>query len=166
VSISVRKEQPGDAAAIAALTIAAFAKKEYSFGNEAEIIDRLRESGDLAISLVALNMDDAVIGHIAISPVTISDGTQGWYGLGPMSVIPLNQRIGIGSMLVEAGLEDLRRIGAKGCVVLGSRQFYSRFGFAHDPQLRFTGAPPEFFQRRVFESSTPRGVVRFAAALY
>jgi putative acetyltransferase len=112
VSITVRKEQPGDAAAIAALTTAAFAEKDYSFGNEAEIIDRLRESGDLTISLVAVNMDDAVIGHIAFSPVTISDGTQGWYGLGPMSVIPLNQRIGIGSMLVEAGLEELRRIGA------------------------------------------------------
>jgi putative acetyltransferase len=166
VSITVRKEQPGDAAAIAALTTAAFAEKDYSFGNEAEIIDRLRGSGDLAISLVAVNMDDAVIGHIAFSPVTISDGTQGWYGLGPMSVIPLKQRAGIGSMLVEAGLEELRRIGAKGCVVLGGRDFYSRFGFVHDPQLRFTGAPSEFFQRRVLEGDTPRGEVRFATALY
>jgi putative acetyltransferase len=166
VSITVRKEQPRDAAAIAALTTAAFAKKEYSFGDEASMIERLRESGDMALSLVAVNMDDAVIGHAAFSPVTISDGTQGWYGLGPISVIPLRQRAGIGSMLVEAGLEELRRIGAKGCAVLGNGELYARFGFEHDPGLYLAGAPPEHFHRLVLKGEAPHGEVKYSPAFY
>lgn len=166
MTISVRKEQPGDAAAIAALTTAAFAGKEHSYGDEALMIERLRESGDLAISLVAVNMDNAVIGHVAFSPVTISDGTGGWYGLGPLSVIPLRQRAGIGTMLVEAGLTELRRLGAKGCTVLGNGELYARFGFEHDPELYLVGAPPEHFHRLVLQGETPRGEVRYAAAFY
>src|SRR5690606_24089483 len=166
MSISVRPERPGDEAAIAALTTAAFAEQPYVTGNEADMIARLRESGDLAISLVVVNMDDAVIGHAAFSPVTISDGTQGWYGLGPISVIPLRQRAGLGRMLVEAGLAELRRIGAKGCTVLGQKELYERFGFEHDPELYLLGGPSEHFLRQVLEGATPKGEVKYPPAFY
>jgi len=33
-----------------------------------------------------------MVGHVAFSPVTLSDGTPGWYGLGPVSVLPAYQR--------------------------------------------------------------------------
>ena len=38
------------------------------------------------------------------SPVTISDGTRNWYGLGPVSVSPDYQRKGVGKALIQEGL--------------------------------------------------------------
>src|SRR5690349_3981176 len=128
---TIRDERPGDEAAIAALTAIAFRSVRHSDGSEAAIIERLRAAGDLALSLVAENLDQAIIGHVAFSRVAISDGTPGWYGLGPISVIPLRQRAGIGGALATEGLARLREIGAAGCVVLGDPQYYGPLGFEH-----------------------------------
>jgi putative acetyltransferase len=161
---TVRPERPEDAAAISALTTAAFRSAAFSDGNEAEIVERLRADGDLTISLVAENLDLAVIGHAAFSPIAISDGSENWYALGPVSVIPLRQKVGIGSSLTEAGLGRLRELGGAGCVVLGDPAYYGRFGFAHDPALTCPGPHPEYLQRVVFQGLAPAGKVRFAPA--
>ncbi|MXO91604.1 GNAT family N-acetyltransferase [Pontixanthobacter aquaemixtae] len=161
-AITIRPEQPGDENAIYALTEAAFRDMEFSDGDEPQVINKLRADGDLTLSLVAESLDRAIIGHIAFSPVTISDGTRDWYGLGPVSVIPLNQRTGIGGALIERGIADMRQIGAKGIVLLGSNEYYPRFGFEHDPQLAYPGPPPEYFQRLVLEGDAPTGVVKYA----
>ena len=161
---TIRDERPGDEAAIAALTGIAFRSVRHSDGSEAAIIERLRAAGDLALSLVAENLDQAIIGHVAFSRVAISDGTPGWYGLGPISVIPLRQRAGIGGALATEGLARLRAIGAGGCVVLGDPQYYRPLGFEHDPALVFPGPPPEYFQRLVLSGSAPQGTVRYAPA--
>ena len=65
----------------------------------------LRAAEALTVSLVA-ELDGRVIGHIAFSPVAISDGTQDWYGLGPVSVLPEYQRQGIG----EARTASAKRV--------------------------------------------------------
>ena len=161
---TIRDERPGDEPAIAALTAAAFHDVAHSDGSEAAIVERLRADGDLAISLVAENLDLAIVGHAAFSPVAISDGTPRWYGLGPCSVIPLRQRAGIGSALIEEGLERLRQVGAGGCVVLGDPAYYRRFGFEHDPALAYPGPPPEYFQRMILSGPAPRGAVTYAPA--
>lgn len=164
MKLTIRPEQPGDEPAIRALTEAAFRNVAHSDGSEADIVDRLRADGDLALSLVTINMDRAIIGHIAFSPVTISDGSDGWYGLGPCSVIPTRQRTGIGSAQVEAGLEELRERSARGVVLLGSPTYYGRFGFVHDPALAYPGPPAEYFQRLVLAGEAPTGVVRYMPA--
>ena len=163
---TIREERPWDEPAIAALTEVAFRTVRYSEGGETAIIERLRAAGDLTLSLVAENMDQAIIGHVAFSPVTISDGTPGWYGLGPISVIPLRQRAGIGPALAAEGLARLGKIGARGCVVLGDPKYYRRLGFDHDPALVFPGPPPEYFQRLVLSGNDPQGIVQYASAFY
>jgi len=71
----------------------------------------------LIASLVA-EVDGRVVGHIAFSPVTISDGTRNWYGLGPVSVLPEYQRQGIGKALIQEGLARLKSLNAGGvCLV-------------------------------------------------
>jgi putative acetyltransferase len=164
MTITIRPEQPGDEPAIHALTVAAFRNVAHSDGSEPEIIDRLRADGDLALSLVAVNMDLAIVGHVAFSPVAISDGSAGWYALGPCSVIPTRQRTGIGGALIEAGLAELRQRGARGVVLLGSPDYYSRFGFAHDHRLAYPGPPAQYFQRLVLAAPMPSGTVTYAPA--
>ena len=161
---TIRDERTGDEAAIAALTEVAFRTVRHSDGGESAIIARLRASGDLTLSLVVENGDRAIIGHVAFSRVTISDGTPGWYGLGPISVIPLRQRAGIGAAMASEGLARLRGLGAGGCVVLGDPQYYGPLGFRHDPGLVFPGPPPEYFQRIVLNGAEPQGEVSYARA--
>ena len=93
-SIVIREERPEDITVISEVTVAAFKELEMSDLNEHNIINGLREAGALSLSLVAEH-EGCVVGHIAFSPVTVSDGTEGWYGLGPVSVVPKLQRRGI-----------------------------------------------------------------------
>ena len=161
---TIREERAGDASAIAALTEAAFRDAPHRSGTESAIVERLRSDGDLALSLVLVNADETIIGHAAFSPVTISDGTPGWFGLGPVSVIPLRQRAGIGTALIQAGLDRLRSRRARGCVVLGEPAYYGRFGFEADPSLIYPGPPAEYFQRLTLEVPAPTGEVSYHPA--
>lgn len=160
--IAIRHEQPEDIAAIFALTEAAFRTMPFSEGDEHHLVNRLRGDGDLTLSLVAESNDKAIIGHIAFSPVTISDGTQNWYGLGPVSVIPLQQSFGIGSALVNRGIAEMKQRGARGIILLGNAEYYSRFDFEHDPKLQYPGPPAEYFQRLVISGDQPSGIVQYA----
>ena len=99
LKIVIRSETDADVDAITEVTAAAFKTLEISNQTEQFIIEALRIAKALTISLVA-EVDGRVIGHIAFSPVTISDGTQNWYGLGPVSVLPAYQRQGIGEKAI------------------------------------------------------------------
>lgn len=160
MSIRIRKEASTDVAAIEAVTVAAFQNAAHTSHTEQFIIAALRKAGQLSVSLVA---DDsgAIIGHVAVSPVTISDGTTGWVGLGPISVAPAYQGNGVGVQLMEQAIAELRALGASGCVVLGEPGYYSRFGFKAEPLLVLPEVPPEYFQAVLFSGSLPSGVVSY-----
>ncbi len=81
LKIVIRSETDDDVSAITGVTAAAFKTLEISNHTEQFIIAALRAAKALTISRVA-EVDGRVIGHIAFSPVTISDGTRNWYGLG------------------------------------------------------------------------------------
>jgi putative acetyltransferase len=159
--IALRPERNGDAATIRAVVTAAFLGTGHSSGTEGAIVDALRASGMLAVSLVAED-DGAIVGHVAFSPVTIDGHDRGWFGLGPVAVDPRFQRRGIGARLIEAGLAQLREAGAQGCVVLGDPGYYVRFGFASDPALIYPGVPAEYFQRLAFAGAAPTGTVAYS----
>ena len=163
VNIEIRNEIPADVPAIAAVTASAFLNAPHTSHNEQFIVSALREAGQLAVSLVAV-AEGNVIGHVAISPVAISDGAPGWCGLGPISVLPSYQHRGVGAGLMREALRVLRQTGAAGCVVLGEPGYYGRFGFLADPALVLPGVLPEYFQALQFGSTRPRGVVSYHAA--
>jgi putative acetyltransferase len=160
VPILVRPEFPSDAPAIFAVTEAAFRTAARSAGTEQFIVGALRRAGALAVSLVA-ELDGGVIGHVAVSPVTVSDGATGWYGLGPISVLPQHQRSGVGSRLMRAALQALRDRGASGCMLVGDPGYYRRFGFEAATGLTYPGVPPEYFMAVSFGPPPPSGVATF-----
>lgn len=161
--ILIRDEKPQDVNAITELTIEAFAPLEISDHTEQHVITALRSAGALAVSLVA-EVDGKVAGHIAISPVTISDGTRDWYGLGPVSVRPELQRAGIGKALIMEGLSRLKLIGARGCCLVGHPQYYTKYGFVNVPGLGIEGVPPDVFFALSFDGRYPQGEVVFHEA--
>lgn len=160
LNILIRDETKADAPAITEVTAAAFETLEISSHTEQFIVEALRSAGALTLSLVA-EMEGRVIGHIAFSPLVISDGTPGWYGLGPVSVLPAFQRMGIGKALIDAGLSRLKSLGAKGCCLVGHPEYYIKFGFRHVPGLGLEGVPPEVFFALSFDGRFPQGNVTF-----
>ena len=163
MNIVIRNETPADVRAIEAVTVSAFLNAPHTSHTEHSIVNSLRNAGQLIISLVA-DAEGTVVGHVAVSPVSISDGAAGWYGLGPISVAPEHQRRGVGSRLMREALRVLREQGAAGCVLLGEPAYYSRFGFQVDPNLGLPGVPPEYFQSVSFGASRPRGIVSYHSA--
>ncbi|KAA9129637.1 N-acetyltransferase [Marinihelvus fidelis] len=163
----IRAEQPGDEDAIRSITDQAFATAVHSSGTESKIVDALRQAGALTVSLVAVAdhaSESQLFGHIALSPVSLSDGTDGWYGLGPVSVLPAQQRNGVGSALVRAALQNLRETGAAGCVLLGDPDYYGRFGFRPIDSLVLPGVPAEYFQAIRFSATVPTATVSYHVA--
>lgn len=158
--VLIRDERNTDLTAISDVTVAAFETMEISNHTEQFIIDALRAAKALTISLVA-EVNGRVVGHIAFSPVTMSDGAKDWYGLGPVSVYPDFQHKGIGKALIQEGLSRLKNLKAKGCCLVGHPQYYRQFGFKNVEALVHEGVPQEVFFVLSFDGNIPQGNVMF-----
>jgi putative acetyltransferase len=163
MSVVVREETPADISAIETVTAAAFLNAPHTSHSEQVIVNGLRTAGKLAISLVA-EVGGTVIGHVALSPVSVSSGASGWFGVGPISVAPEHQRHGVGSRLMREALRLLRERHAAGCVLLGDPEYYGRFGFRVDARLVLPDVPPEYFQVIYFGACRTSGVVSYHEA--
>ena len=159
-NFEIRSEIDADASAITEVTVAAFETLEISDHTEQFIVTALRAAEALTVSLVA-EIDGRVAGHIAFSPVALSDVSPGWYGLGPVSVLPEYLRLGIGKALIREGLSRLKAMGARGCCLVGHPDYYGQFGFENIPSLIFEGVPQNFFFALSFDGHAPQGTVTF-----
>lgn len=158
--ITIRPETASDIAAITEITRAAFETVPISRHTEQFIVTALREAKALVISLVA-TAESRVVGHIAFSPVTVSDGSPDWYGLGPISVLPEVQKQGIGKSLMREGISRLKALGARGCVLVGDPGYYERFGFRSLPDLVVEGVPQQYCLALPFGEERAAGTVAF-----
>jgi len=143
--------------------MAAFAGHPHSRQTEHLIVNGLRSDHALTISLVA-ESEGEVVGHIAFSPIQINGRESLWLILGPIGVLPKQQRCGIGQALVRAGLEAMKALGAEGCVLVGEPAYYSRFGFRQVDGLLFEGVPREFCMCLGMGGPVPCGTVSYHAA--
>ncbi|MBA3075229.1 MAG: N-acetyltransferase [Anaerolineae bacterium] len=164
-ALLIRDETEYDCATITELTAKAFETLEISDHTEQFVVLGLRAADALTVSLVA-ELDGQVVGHIAFSPVTLSDGTTDWYGLGPVSVLPEVQRMGIGAALIKEGLSRLKVLGAKGCCLVGHPEYYGKFGFMNTNEFMLEGVPSEAFFALSFDGKMPKGKVTFHNAFF
>ncbi len=124
----IRSELPSDVDRIRAVLVESFPTPV-----EAQLVDLMRASGALSLSLVATDDDtDEVWGHVAFSPVTVaglSADKVSAYGLAPVAVGSAHRERGVAAALIRAGLERCTERGAGFVVVLGDPAYYGRFGF-------------------------------------
>ena len=162
----IRAEAPGDAAPIHNIIEAAFAGKPYADGDEQDLVDVLREVGALTLSLVA-EVDGEIVGHIGFSPASPTATGQTWFALGPVAVKPELQGTGIGTLLIEHGLDLLRERHADGCILTGDPAYYRRFGFSLSPKHSPESEPEAYFMvKRLGASDLPEGPIHFHDAFY
>jgi putative acetyltransferase len=128
MTVAIRDEHPGDAAAIAHVHRVAFGAD-----GEAMLVGSIRADGDGALSLVAVD-EEAVVGHILFSRMTAPMRA---LALAPLGVLPERQGRGIGSALVGEGLIRAKTAGWQSVFVLGDPAYYSRFGFSVDAARGF-----------------------------
>jgi putative acetyltransferase len=124
--MDIRSESLSDYAAIAEVNILAFGQE-----NEAKLVEEIRCSqGYISeLSLIA-EVDNVIVGHILFSYIDlIGEESLQVLSLAPLAVIPQFQKQGIGSALVQAGLEKADAIKEALVIVLGHPHFYQRFGF-------------------------------------
>ncbi|MEY2832589.1 MAG: hypothetical protein RLZZ574_1847, partial [Cyanobacteriota bacterium] len=123
--MEVRAEKPEDIEAVRRVNVAAFGRE-----SEAKLVDQLRRAAS-TVSFVAVESEQ-IVGHVFFSPVVIEGTGAGnllVLGLAPVAVLPDYQRQGIGTLLIQHGLEECARLGCKAIVVLGHPEYYPRFGF-------------------------------------
>ena len=176
----IRREGPGDAAAIREITVAAFGRTA-----EATLVDELRESEAWlpALSLVAESLvaeslvaeslvaeslvagDSGVTGHVLCTRGHVGDAPV--LALGPLSVRPDRQRSGVGSALMHAVLGAGDALGEPLVTLLGDPGYYRRFGFRLSEEYQIS--PPvagwrAHFQVRALTEYRPavRGTFRYA----
>lgn len=166
-TIVIRPERAEDVDAIRRVNELAFERAA-----EAQLVDALRVGAQPFVSLVA---DDhgTIVGHICFTPVQL-DGEDGSkreiLGLAPMAVTPARQNLGIGSMLVRAGLEECRRRGVSAAVVVGHTEYYPRFGFVPAQPLglisEYEGVGDAFMIVELVQGAAAelRGIARYHAA--
>ena len=141
----------------------AFDGHPYSDGDEPDVIDRLREEGDLILSLVAAE-GEMIIGQITYSPALLANGEEGWVVLGPVAVEPAYHGKGIGRALIEAGEAAMRARAVKGITVLGDPKIYSRFGFELGTPMWLAGEIGQFFQVKSLGAPIPSCEQRYVRA--
>ena len=124
---TIGPERPADRDAIDDLLRAAFGGQD-----EAALVKALRADGDLACALVARRAV-AVVGFIAFEPIIVEpDPGFATWALAPVAVLPEHQSVGIGSVLISAGLDRAAAAGIGFVAVLGDPANYGRFGFRAD----------------------------------
>ncbi|WP_059009899.1 GNAT family N-acetyltransferase [Streptomyces specialis] len=162
----IRREVPGDRAAVHDVPRAAFGKDAGPPPVEAVLLEALREcDGWLpALSCVAV-VEGEVVGHVV--------GTRGYVGerpgvgLGPLSVRPEHQRRGVGLALVHTVLGAADALGEPFVALLGSPEYYGRFGFGPAAGHGIEAPDPawgRYFQVRPLTAHDPavRGTFRYA----
>ncbi len=160
----IRQETPADIPAIREVEEAAFGRTA-----EAGLVDLCRQRGKVSLSLVAMR-DKRLAGHVLFTPVSLDPPCPGWFGLGlgPVAVLPEFQHMGIGSSLIEAGLEMCQQQGIDFVVLLGDPRYYSRFGFIPASEFGLGneyGVEAEFMARELKPGVLrgAQGVVKYVA---
>ncbi|QCR33483.1 GNAT family N-acetyltransferase [Lysinibacillus sp. SGAir0095] len=133
MDILIRKELTKEYNTTEKVVKKAFLNEEYSDKKEHLLVSRIRKSDSFIpeLSLLAIDQDNEIVGHILLSKITIvnDDKTVDSLALAPVSVIPEHQKKGIGSQLIHAALKKAKEIGYHSVIVLGHKNYYPKFGF-------------------------------------
>jgi putative acetyltransferase len=162
----VRRERPADHAGVRQVHEAAFRPPGGGDAVEARLVDELREDPGFLphLSLVAVEHDD-VVGHVIATRGRLEPLGHPVLGLGPLGVRPEHQRAGVGTVLVHALLAVAEAADERLVALLGSPDYYRRFGFRPAAELGITSPDPawgQHFQARHLNGPAVHGAFRYA----
>lgn len=95
------------------------------------MVNELRKrDGILGLSLVA-TVNDEIVGHIICSKAEVrqDDNVLSALNLGPLSVLPEYQRLGVGKALINELIIKAKDLGYGAILFFGRPEYYPQFGF-------------------------------------
>ena len=164
--IEIRQESQKDYEEVYMTVKTAFETAEHSDGNEHDLVVALRNSDSFIpeLSLVAVK-EDKIVGYILFTKIKIGNHEE--LALAPLAVLPEYQKQGIGSMLIEQGHKIAKQLGYHYSIVLGSENYYPKFGYIpaiqYGIQAPFNVADENFMAIKLNATDTEiEGVVQYA----
>lgn len=164
--IEIRQENQKDYEEVYMVVKTAFETAEHSDGNEQDLVVALRNSDSFIpeLSLVAVK-DDKIVGYILFTKIKIENHEE--IALAPLAVLPEYQKQGIGSMLIEQGHKIAKKLGYHYSIVLGSENYYPKFGYIpatqYGIQAPFDVANKNFMAAKLNDTDIEiTGVVQYA----
>jgi putative acetyltransferase len=157
----IRHETPGDIDIISQLVEAAFQSS-----HEAELVSLIRSRKQSLLSLVA-SLEGEIVGHVMLSPIEIDTTPTGDFaGLAPLSVVPRHQGKGIGGLLMRSAIDESKKLGFKALFLLGSPDYYPRFGFSPSHIGNEYGATDAFMHLELEQGSlrSIQGIAKYVSA--
>lgn len=167
----IRQETESDWEEVCKVIKKAFETVGYSDHDEHNLVNRLRKSDSFIpeLSLVA-ERDEEIIGYILFTKINVNKETL--LALAPLAVRPDMQNKGIGSRLVKEGHKKAIALGYKGCIVLGNKEYYERFGYERAGKFHITApfdVPEDNFLAVELEADSLRdinGIVVYAKEFF
>ena len=92
---------------------------------ETKLVQQLRDDGVVAFEVLAED-EGGIVGYICLSHL---QSPEGWLAIAPVATRTPNQNQGIGGELIRHALDRARQDHASAVVVVGSPEYYHRFGF-------------------------------------
>ncbi len=130
--INIRKETPEDYEKVIQLTKKAFENLPFTEGDEYKLVANLRKApGFISELSIVAELNGQIVGHILFTPLQIKNGLETFDSLvlGPVSVLPEFQKMGIGGQLIRAGHQKARELGFQSVILVGHPEYYPRFGY-------------------------------------
>lgn len=155
----IRPEKEYDVNGIREVHYYAFNDHPYTLKEDYKLVDLLRKKNALVASLVAEEPPLGIIGHLTLSPIQINDENTNWFYLGPIGVLPEEQRKGVGKLLIKKAIRTVTALGADGLVSRGDPKFFTQVGFRNDSRLRFNNIQPEYSVLLPLSSTVPEGII-------
>jgi putative acetyltransferase len=162
--VLLRREVRQDESAIRVVHSCAFGGGDVA---ETRLLEDLRADGDIIpeLSIVATFNGD-IVGHVVCSRASLEGRPS--VGLGPLGVLPIHQRRGVGQALMHAVLGAADALHEPAVILLGDPAFYRRFGFVLAAPLGVLPPVPAWtphFQVRPLHAwDKPRGTFLYAPA--
>ena len=154
-----------------------FEVNKLAFGktDESQLINKIRKGNEFIseLSLIAI-LEKNIVGHILFSKIKIKDQDKEYtsLALAPMAVLPEFQNKGIGSMLVQEGIQKAKKLGFDHVIVLGHKNYYPKFGFEKASKWNIKcpfEVPDENFmaiELKLGSLNEVEGIVEYSAAFY
>jgi predicted N-acetyltransferase YhbS len=141
MDILLRLEEEKDYSAVETLTREAFWNVYKPGCDEHLLIHNLRIAKEFIRELdyVAI-FNDEIVGNIVYAKAKIIDSNKEYNVLtfGPVSVLPVYQKKGIGKKLIEHTITKSGELGFGALIIYGNPKYYERFGFRNSKEFKIT----------------------------
>jgi predicted N-acetyltransferase YhbS len=141
MNVLLRLEEEKDYNSVENLTREAFWNIYKPGCDEHLLVHNIRKKKEFIKDLdyVAI-FNDEIIGNIVYAKAKIIDISKEYNVLtfGPVSVLPMYQKNGVGKKLIEHTITKSKEMGFNAIIIYGNPKYYERFGFKNSKEYKIT----------------------------